>query len=287
MKFRHQYCLVQEINEWYSTAEQNSLLEFYVENYGDREVKLIIKIRKCVDIQPNFLKKSWTNLQATNTIKKTIRDMIENKNNLIFDDSWTKSKNPIKIQDLRKLICQQIEEFLKSIEEKIYDTQTFYNERKKKFVDTTLSQELTNAAHFSIRKLMQILQNSKGVISIDCTLSLNHLILPSKTVFDELKYVINELTKNDKIKITPEETEDILDRLQSLLDELLRVDELQKSPYLSYFYKLIKNEKLHLSASEEEIIKILKESRLAIMKLEFCPEVLEFFKYKTCNKVFR
>lgn len=279
LKFRHPHGLVQEINEFYSAAEQHSLLELYTENYGIREMESIKKIEKSANNQPNFLKKSWTNLQATNAIKKTIREMIENKNNLIFDDSWTKSKNPIKIQDLRKLICQQIDHFLMSIEKKTYETQAFYNERKKKFVDTTLSQELTNAAYFSIRKFMEILKNSKGVISIDCLLPFNHLVLPIKAVFDELKYVINELTRNERIKITPEETEDILDQLQTVLDGLLRVDELQKLPHLSYFYKLIRNEELYINASEDEIIKTLKESRHAIMKLEFCPEVV-VFSYK-------
>ncbi|KAE9555534.1 hypothetical protein FO519_001302 [Halicephalobus sp. NKZ332] len=150
------------------------------------------------------------------------------------------------------------------------------NEKKKKLLEIALSQECTNSVFLSIKNFMDFLNFSKGKILIGCNLMKNNLILPMRIVVNEIKEPFLLLMKNEKIRFIPEEVEDILDQLEITIENLLRIEDVQNIPEVVQFSKLIRNEKIDSVANEEEIIKILKECRRNILKLEYCPKIIEF-----------
>uniref|UniRef100_A0AC34FER8 Uncharacterized protein n=1 Tax=Panagrolaimus sp. ES5 TaxID=591445 RepID=A0AC34FER8_9BILA len=144
-------------------------------------------------------------------------------------------------------------------------------EKKRKFLEITLCQEYTKAAHASIKKFIETLKNFHGIIFIECWLNEDRLTVSLKIIVGELKAPIELMLKNDKVKVSPEEAEDINEQITALIENLLRMDEIFKLPVIFQFSKLIKNEQLPYSASESELAEWLKEYRNDIIKMEYCP----------------
>ena len=109
-------------------------------------------------------------------------------------------------------------------------------------MEITLCQEYTKAAHASIRYYIETLRKFRNVIFIECWLTENRLTVPIRAVIDELKAPVFHMLKNDKVRFTPEETEDINEQLNAVIEGLLRVDEIFKKPVIFQFSKLINNE---------------------------------------------
>uniref|UniRef100_A0AC35F7T3 Uncharacterized protein n=1 Tax=Panagrolaimus sp. PS1159 TaxID=55785 RepID=A0AC35F7T3_9BILA len=181
----------------------------------------------------------------TNAVRSKIRHIIEERQNLIFNDSWATISEPINPKEVKDIICAQITAFYEVFKKKI-DPLFSDTEKKKKFLEITLCQEYTKAAHASIKNFIKTLQNYHGVIFIECWLNEDRLTVPLRMIMEELKAPIELMLKNDKVKITPEEAEDINEQINSVIEKLLRIDEIYKIPILFQFLNLIKNEQVCL-----------------------------------------
>lgn len=268
-----EYGFVHEINEWIEAAEKKGMLENYLMEYGMREDISSEKVKICFDCLPVRPPRSFTNLNVSNLTKSKIRYFIEERQHFIFENCFLISK-PLHLEKMKEALCKRVDDFYSSVIKKF--SSSFENEKKKKLLEIALSQECTNTVFFSIKQFIEALKSLKGKILIECHLLKNNLILPVRTAVNEMKEPILLLMKNEKIKFLQEEVEEILDQVEFTVENLLRIEDIQNIPNLVQFLKLIRNEKIDSIASEEEIIKIVKECRYSMMKLEYCPKVIEF-----------
>lgn len=77
-----------------------------------------------------------------------------------------------------------------------------------------------------------------------CEAADRKLVLPIEKIKQNLQAPIIELSKNERIRFTTEETGNYLNNCLQLVENLLSIEEIQRGPLLFPFLKLINNEQV-------------------------------------------
>uniref|UniRef100_A0A7E4UZB5 DHC_N2 domain-containing protein n=1 Tax=Panagrellus redivivus TaxID=6233 RepID=A0A7E4UZB5_PANRE len=266
--------LVKELNECIFAAEEAAFLAYYVNGpHKDEEMRRqrVLKARNAVEAYSPW---PIVPLNIINTSNRRIRVIVDERHNLIFDDNWSKTKSPLKPSHIKAYINKQIDEFYELMKTG-FDPSMLNTERRKKFMDITLSQECTKAANLSISNYLRVLEESQGIVLVECFVNHNKLAFAVHEIIDELYAPIAKLMESEHIRFSPDDTEDISEHFSSLIGGFLKTDEFQKHPLLVPLASLIYYEGVSNTSSESELIKWLGECRKALITLDFCSSTIK------------
>ncbi|KAI6187726.1 Dynein heavy chain, cytoplasmic [Aphelenchoides besseyi] len=258
---------IEEILSWFWSSEKFALVKFFGDEYPRDDEIRARKIEKCYsDATTRELKRPTTAVSMSNLARFRIRRYFEEKNGVLFNDSWLIRGGTMTSVQIRTKIFQLMSSFHRGIDE---------GSKKKRSTEITLSQECTKAAHTSIKAYLSVLSNAKSGIRVDCKAQERKLVVPAEKIKEDLKAPIIELARHDRIRLSPDEVASYIDDCTKVVDRFLSAEEFQRHPMIVQFTSLIHNEPIPTNATENFLVERLLTSRENLMKLTKCPNIIE------------
>ncbi|KAI1717124.1 microtubule-binding stalk of dynein motor domain-containing protein [Ditylenchus destructor] len=275
--------IVEECLEWFWGASRLALLQHYFGQYGQREAEQVGKIHKSwASGERPFVRdgngllpeRPTTAMAFSNLTRFRIRRYIEERKGVIFDNSWMMvAPDTTTTPQMRLHIFAQLKEFHATMELKLVPN--LPHGRKMASLNITLNQECTKAAHATVTRYLEVLENEIGRISVQCQAAERKLQLPVDKIRDDLKSPIVEISKQERIRFTLDEVESYVEQCIQIVDKRLAIEEIQRGPFLAPFSRLIYNEQVAFKTTEKYLAERLKSARQSLLKLSKCPESLE------------
>ncbi|KAI6176566.1 Dynein heavy chain, cytoplasmic [Aphelenchoides bicaudatus] len=266
---------VEEILTWFWSSEKLALVYYYNGKYPEddkRRIEAIYASRG--EIGKGKLKRPTTAVSLSNLARFRIRRYFEEKQGVLFNDSWLVKGTAVTTSQIRNKILNLMGGFHREIDETLIPYLPIAG-KKKRSTEITLSQECTKSAHNSIRAYLDLLTTSKAGIKVECKTQERKLVLPLDKIKDDLKAPIVELARNERIRFSADEISNYIDECARIVDKTLSSDEFQKNPIVVQFSALIYNEPIASNATENYLVDRLLASRQSIMKLTKAPNTIE------------
>ncbi|KAI6241729.1 Dynein heavy chain, cytoplasmic [Aphelenchoides fujianensis] len=266
---------VEEILNWYWSAEKLALVRFFGHDYPVDDERRAIRVQRCYNDATNGQpKRPTTAVSMSNLARFRIRRYFEEKEGVLFNNSWLAHGGTMTSAQIRTKIFALMSSFHRGIDEGLIPYLPLAG-KKKRSTEITLSQECTKSAHASIKAYLGVLSTAKSGIKVECKAQERKLVLPVEKIKEDLKAPIVELARHDRIRLAADEVTGYLDECTRVVDRLLGGDEFQKHPVIVQFLSLIHNEPIPSNAMENYLVERLLSSRENLMKLSKCPNVIE------------
>ncbi|TKR68540.1 hypothetical protein L596_024506 [Steinernema carpocapsae] len=263
----------EECSEWIAATERVAVMMCRAEKYGIQEYKRAFAIAECQKYSKRLEMKPNADIDISNLLRTQIRHHILERNGLLFAWRTAAFEGPITTAELRPNLFSQIESFYDELDQMLFPLLSS-SEHKQRQIQIALQQECTKIAFNAIRLYMDTIEKEVELIKVECDIVGNKLVMPVDRIADDLKAPIIEACNSDRIILTSDTVDDILDECVKFVEKYLNIDEISRLDLVKQFNRLVFHSKLTPVMHDAQLLDFVRISRDYLFRLQRVPKTI-------------
>ncbi|KAK0408239.1 hypothetical protein QR680_003850 [Steinernema hermaphroditum] len=265
--------ICEECAEWVEASQRLAVLNERASRYGIDDKRRSRRIAECGGGPGALGKKLSDDVDISNLMRIQIRQHMEERNSLLFVWRRDAFKGAVTTAELRPFIFSQINTFYDELDQMLFSLYST-SEHKQRQVETALQHECTKISFAAVRLYVDTLKEEMGLIAVECRIVGNKLTIPVERIADDIKAPIVEACSNDRVVLTSDTVDEILEECGRFVETNLNVDDISRLSLVMQFNRLVFHSKLPSSMSDSQLLDYVKNSRQYLLRLRRVPKTV-------------